>query len=290
MHHLSIAGVGFAISCDFPLPDCFQAFEAHGPAPDPVSIVVLSPPVIDPPGRRRSREKELTFWIKDGCESIALEGEGGLILGSLSCEANWKSAIIRIRPDGDQPAIFRILMEVFFRTALARLGRGLVMHASGVSVSGQGLAFVGPSGMGKSTQARLWEELRQGVVLNDDRPAVTMEGAGPVLHGTPWSGTSTKRAGRSAPLEALVILEQSHHNRARLLTVAETLPRFLPRAFLPYWSEMGTAGGLVAADRLLRKVQVVLLQCRPEAGAVECLEKALERKPQPVSSRLQGFS
>lgn len=272
---LSIAGAEFVISSEFPLPLPFDAFSSQPPSGDPVSIVVLTKPVVEPPGVRLSRERELSFWRQEDKDSIVLEEGDGTILGCLTCDPAWKSATLGIRQGCDHVAILKILTEVFFRMMLCRQGRGLVLHASGVSQSGYGLAFVGPSGMGKSTQARLWEGLRGAVVLNDDRPAVTLESRGPMLHGTPWSGASDKRMARSVSLQALVFLEQAPVNAARHIPPAEALSRLLPRVFLPYSCEAGMASVLATIERLLKNVRVLHLACRPDVEAVDCLEKAL---------------
>lgn len=45
----------------------------------------------------------------------------------------------------------------------------LVIHASYIEFMGRGILFLGPSGTGKSTQARLWNEHAGAPILNGDR-------------------------------------------------------------------------------------------------------------------------
>ena len=47
---------------------------------------------------------------------------------------------------------------------------GLPLHASLVEKDGFGVIFLGPSGMGKSTQAKLWEKYLDADFIIGDRP------------------------------------------------------------------------------------------------------------------------
>jgi len=277
IRRLVIAGLGLSIESDVPLPSVFYPFAR----PAPVGATALSLSVemggeIGNPGRLISREGQLSQWRTDRTASVVLEDFDGARIGCLTSWDGWELARIRIRAGGDSDAVLKTLGEIYFRTALACLGLGLVLHAAGVAWVGRGLAFVGCSGMGKSTQARLWERWRGATILNEDRPAVTRGPAGPELHGTPWSGSSAKRLARSVPLAALVLLEQASANRARLLTSAEAIPRLLPRIFMPYWSAAGMETALSTVEQLVNRIKIVHLECRPDKGAIECLERVLE--------------
>ena len=77
------------------------------------------------------------------------------------------------------------------KAANALLDRDIfVMHGSVVALDGEGYAFLAPSGVGKTTQTRLWQahfgsRLR---VINGDKPLIRMEPAGFRAYGTPWRG------------------------------------------------------------------------------------------------------
>lgn len=273
---LAIAGLGMTIRSGLPLPPAFDAFAVPGTGSAPLALSVERVAAIAEPGALISREGQLSFWGDGGDRSVALEDFEGSRIGCLRGADRWASARIRIRAGADALAVLKTLGEIYFRTALACQERGLVIHAAGVAWEGRGLAFIGRSGRGKSTQASLWERLRGAVVLNDDRPAVTLGAAGPELHGTPWSGSSAKRLALSVPLAALVFLEQAPVNEARLLTRSEAIPLLLPRVFMPYWSEPGMENALATMERMIGRVKIVHLGCRPDPGAVACLERVLE--------------
>ncbi len=278
VRRLLIGGLGLTIKTCGPLPAVFAPFfsEVTGPAGE-LALVVEQVGEIKPAGRLISREEQFSCWRDGGCESVVLAGFDGVPIGCLTGADEWGSAILCIRTGIDAEAVVKRLGEIYFRTALACRGWGLVLHAAGLAWAGRGLAFVGRSGMGKSTQAGLWEQHRGATILNEDRPAVTLQRGCPELHGTPWSGSSSKRRPMSVPLASLVFLEQAPVNSARQLTPAESIPLLLPRIFMPYWSAAGMEAALTMAAQLVSRVHLIQLRCRPELGAVECLESFLAR-------------
>ncbi len=67
--------------------------------------------------------------------------------------------------------------EVVFLARLSR-ERGVLVHACGLALGGRGLLFLGTSGAGKSTTARLWKERGGVTILSDDRIVIRAEGDG----------------------------------------------------------------------------------------------------------------
>jgi len=274
---LTIAGLGLAIDSDVPLPSAFEPFAASSADPMTGLLSVESVDEIEGGSGLISREGQLSHWRDGKDESAVLEGFDGVPIGCLTGGGRWSSACLRIRAAADSDAVLKTLGEIHFRTTLTCLGRGLVLHAAGVAWEGKGLAFVGRSGMGKSTQAGLWEQWRGAAILNEDRPAVTLGPRGPELHGTLWSGSSSTRRPLSVPLTALVFLDQAPVNSARLLSASEAIPKLLPRTFMPFWSDTGMESAMATAEQLVSVTRIVHLNCRPDAEAIECLEAMLER-------------
>ena len=67
---------------------------------------------------------------------------------------------------------------------------GLMLHASAVAYEGYAYLFSGPCGMGKSTHARLWQQVfgEKAVIFNDDKPALRCVDGKWFAYGTPWCG------------------------------------------------------------------------------------------------------
>src|SRR5690349_20641886 len=90
---------------------------------------------------------------------------------------------LRMRVRGLDPLEFP-LDEVLVNALLVHR-RGVELHACGIIDRGRGLLFIGNSGHGKTTTARLW--MREPVeVVSDDRVIVRAENGGWTMYGTPW--------------------------------------------------------------------------------------------------------
>lgn len=101
----------------------------------------------------------------------------------------------------------------------------VLMHSAAAIVNGQGLVFVGHSEAGKSTTVELLKAANIGVeILCDDRNVVRKQDSSPLsnqsavaggwrVHGT-WShGTTADVSSASAPLRAILFLQQAPHNK-----------------------------------------------------------------------------
>ena len=88
---------------------------------------------------------------------------------------------------------------------------GCFFHAAGMIIDGQGVLFAGHSDAGKSTIATLLQE--EGEILCDDRIVIRHWPEGFKIHGT-WShGDIPTVSPASAPLKALLFLEQASTNQ-----------------------------------------------------------------------------
>ena len=151
----------------------------------------------------------------------------------------------------------------------------LILHAAFVAVGERGLLFSGPSGIGKSTQAALWE--RHGArLINGDRTVLSQDAAGWRAWGSPYAGSSRCFRSEDRPVGAVVVLEQTPVCVVRRLTAAEAFHRLYPQMTVNSWSStyVERASGLLA--ELTARVPVYLLACTPDDRAVEVLARVLK--------------
>lgn len=88
----------------------------------------------------------------------------------------------------------------------------IVLHSSAVVLDGSCYAFSAPCGTGKSTHTSLWVKhfgSERAYILNDDKPALSVENGGISAYGTPFSGKTTLNVNASAPLRGICFLERS---------------------------------------------------------------------------------
>lgn len=152
---------------------------------------------------------------------------------------------------------------------------GLLLHASLIKYAGCGIAFAGASGVGKSTQADLWEKHLDGEILNGDRAALRLTEAGWMAYGFPYAGTSGIYRQGQAPLKAIVVLGQSEENSLRKLSPTEGFVKLYPELSIPRWDREHGKNAAELCIRLLEDMPVYLLECRPEESAVQLLKKGL---------------
>lgn len=152
----------------------------------------------------------------------------------------------------------------------------IVLHASCIEYQGKGIAFTAPSGTGKSTHTRLWEQHKAGTqILNDDAPVIHITEGKPMLYGTPWSGSTNKYLNLSVPLNAIVLLEQAEENSIRRLSTVESVTAIMPRMLLPYHDNKMMHLALSTFDKIIASTPVYNLKCRPDAEAVEMVYQCI---------------
>ena len=160
------------------------------------------------------------------------------------------------------------LMIVFAQSTV--LHDTLLIHSSVVENDRKGYAFLGKSGMGKSTHSSLWLRYVEGTeLLNDDNPAIRIEEDGNVyVYGTPWSGKTPCYKNRRAPLKALVRLEQAPVNYFTWTEGADALITFLPSCSSMRWNTLLYNAMCNVVEEVIGKVKVGYLKCRPDKEAV----------------------
>jgi len=124
--------------------------------------------------------------------------------------------------------------------------RGLSIHASLVEKNGYGVLFVGPSGMGKSTQANLWEKYQGARIINGDSPMIYEKAGEWFAAGIPWDGKDQIYTQRNLPIKAIIVLEQAKENGIERMSVTRAMAVLLQQVMLPVWDDkaMDLATGL----------------------------------------------
>lgn len=150
-------------------------------------------------------------------------------------------------------------------------GRGVEMHSCGViDDQGRGHLFVGVSGGGKTTTARIWAASHRGArILSDDRIIVRDQNGELRMHGTPWHGEAELSEQRSAPLHRVYLLEQAAVNELVARPVAELVSRLFTCAFPLFYRTDSVAWTLGFLEELTRRVEVVELRFVPDASVLQ---------------------
>ena len=203
------------------------------------------------------------------------------VLGSIPYKAAWfdrtfsRGEIVLYRPyfDPDLPVnpVEYPLDELLAIHRLA-LGEGVEVHGLGVvDERNRGHLFVGHSGAGKSTSARLWQQRRGARVLSDDRIILRIENGRPRMYGTPWHGDAGIALPESADLSHIYVLQHGHQNRLTPLSPGRAAAEVVSRSFIPYHSREGLDFTLRLLEKIASAVQGSLFQFVPDETAVEAI-------------------
>jgi len=151
-------------------------------------------------------------------------------------------------------------------------GEGVEVHAVGISDgTGRGHLFLGHSGAGKSTTARLWIN-RPGVkILSDDRIILRERDGRIWMYGTPWHGDAGIASPDCAPLSRIYLLEHGKSNERLLLAPGRAAAELFTRTFVTHHSETGIRATLDFLDRVASHVPCSVFRFVPDETAVEAI-------------------
>lgn len=150
----------------------------------------------------------------------------------------------------------------------------LVLHSAYiVTPAGEAILFSGPSGIGKSTQAALWERFAGAQVINGDRALLDV--GRKTANGIFYSGTSGICKNVTAPIRAIVLLGQSDANRILVPSPQAAFAGVLSQCAYYDWDALSAMNMTECVARLVSDVPVLHFDCRADASAVRALQERL---------------
>ena len=153
---------------------------------------------------------------------------------------------------------------------------GFFLHCSCLKYKGGAIIFTAPSGTGKSTHAALWRRHFGSEVemINDDKPLVRKADGQFVIYGSPWNGKHRIGANISAPIKAIVFLEQAPQNTASPLDPIGGLTLLMQQTVLP-GDKAQMSKLLDMLGELVENVPLYKLGCTISDEAVTTIHQAI---------------
>jgi hypothetical protein len=187
----------------------------------------------------------------------------------ISSEAGLELQVPRLLLCGHAIRVFEhLLHQAFHMAARARGEDCFLIHSAGIVRNGAGYLFVGASGAGKSTIARL---SRAEQVLNDEICMVALADIPPRLHSTPFNGFFKDKIEGQAPLKGVFLLAQREVHRLLPVAMSEAVAAVFQQVVPPVALDEPVGKTtfermLDATGRLLAHVPAYRLEFRQDAG------------------------
>ncbi len=147
------------------------------------------------------------------------------------------------------------------------------LHSASILYQDFAWLFSAPSGIGKSTHAKLWNTLYQTPTLNGDLNLLRIQNGQATLWGSPWCGTSGIYSVESYPLGGIVLLKQHFENQVRQLPPDEQQLHVAHRLVSPTWTVEMLDCNLAFAGELADCVPVFQLLCDTKPLAAQMMKQ-----------------
>ena len=272
------------------LTELYQPFRYRGGEPPVLTLFIRrGPPPSFTGSRQRTVEAELEgswrlYRSDDSCELEILEQRAFRPRAVARIKESWEEVDFYRTPSFpvEKEPLTRAVAEILEPFApwwvarwAASKRRGLILHGSAVAWDGRGLAFIGPSGAGKTTIARLFLEETKAEILNDERIFLWRHESGWRVSGTPWAGMLRKASSLSVPLARIFFLKKGPQNQIASLPPLSVATRLVSESFLPLWDRDGMEGVSELSGKISGEVPCAEFEFLKDISAIHYLDEAV---------------
>ena len=145
---------------------------------------------------------------------------------------------------------------------------GFLLHGSVIAYEDRGIAFLAPSGVGKTTHTLLWKGCFDVTIINGDKPFLRFEKGVPYAYGTPWAGKEGFKTNRRVRLTDICFIEQAQENETIPMEQSSAAPLLLQQIMIPREAS-GALKTLQLADALCKQVSFYKIRCNMEKEAAQ---------------------
>ena len=145
-----------------------------------------------------------------------------------------------------------------------------LVHGAALRVDNDGYLLTGPSGAGKTTHARLWKKVfaDRMRIINDDKPILRIRDNKIIAYGSPWSGKERWHNNLSAPLKAVIFVNQDKENHIEPMNRAQSWDKMMNQTYRSTDAE-NMKKTLAFIDKMINVVPMYSLYCNKDIHAVQ---------------------
>ncbi len=149
-----------------------------------------------------------------------------------------------------------------------------VVHASFIRYQGKGYLFMGPSGIGKSTAAKVWTDHTEAELLNGDRVLVRKINGVWQGFGSPFAGSSQCHKNESASIAAVIALCREDSSFQRITPGQGFRSLYINTAVCP-WDERYHSRALNLLDAAAKELLFYRMSAPPDERMISLMKNGL---------------
>lgn len=188
-----------------------------------------------------------------------------------------KKVMIVMKCVNEQKQLDYILPYLSFEKLLWYHHR-FILHSSVVSLKDQAIAFIGRSGVGKSTQAALWQNYEKAEMIAGDRSALAIENDIVSVYGIPFDGSAHCYTNVRKKLIGIVTLQQGETEKLERLKGREAFKEVYSQLTINHWNGAYQRDAIDFCVQLVTLLPIYRLTCRISKQAVEIVRGELYGK------------
>lgn len=264
-----------------PIPDNFRLFETRD-TPEHTYALEFTDRIPQPDGPILARRPDLLVFSTEVGEGRLMASRGLSALYASYREETPSLSGIYVNPQ----AMSLLSLDPAFVSLFALERKmldhdALILHCAYIVHNGEAILFSAPSGVGKSTQASLWERYRGARTINGDR--CLLRKIGGRWHASPWPVCGSSGICRLGdfPIRAIVMLAQAPRNEAAPLPPARAFSELYAQITVNQWNPAFVTKTMTLLEDLVSSLRVFRLRCDISEAAVQELERVLNAATDP---------
>lgn len=171
--------------------------------------------------------------------------------------------------------IFHAIRLVFLY--LAQQKNIVAIHSASILYRDNAWLFSASSGTGKSTHTNLWNRLFDIPVINGDLNLIAFQDERPVIHGSPWCGTSGISNPNTYPLGGIILLKQAPTDHVIELAEDQKQLQVMQRFISPSWTEALLKQNCNFVSVLAPQILICKLLCTKEDSAAITMKEYIDK-------------
>ncbi len=194
------------------------------------------------------------FYVSASDEEISAEGNGA------SFDKGYLESL----------AIYRKISEKIIQYS------GFLLHGVAFEVNKCGVAFLARSGVGKSTHARLWQDLLKDemTIINGDKPLVRIIDGKIFAYGTAWAGKEELHTNTKTELRKICFIERSEENECLPMEKDGVFERLIKQIYIPEDKSLLFLT-LEHISCLIEKCDFYLIKCNTDISSAKTAYKEM---------------